>query len=491
MAVMDMLCKPISLYTYQKDIARRIFFSLLIGDAEELTVLCARQSGKSEVLADVCATCLLLFPTLAKLYPNDPNIAKFRYGIMIGVFGPIESQSETIFSRIKLRLVESEHAKTVVQSPDFQDEALAPGKEIKMKRNKSFCRMQTAHPKAKIESKTYHLIILDEAQEADSTTVRQSLHPMLTATGGTIVKVGTCSPIKGDFYEAIQRNEHRGMTYEKPNNFKYDAERAAKENPFYRQSLAKEKERLGEDSDEYRMAYKLEWLFERGMLITDEQIDLLGDRTMPVIYDYTDTPIVAGLDVAKRHDSTVLTAVWVDWEHPDEFGLYPHRILNWLELHGENWESQYRQICEFLSHYRVMRLGVDAQGMGDPVAERLQVLLPSVEVLPMKMNPLDQAERWQHLLQLIQRGMLRWPAHPKVRRTMTWKRFVKQMESVEKIYQGRHLMVAAPRGERNSHDDYVDSLALACFLTKDFGAQNTVEEWSSNPFLERGLRSRA
>ena len=108
----------------------------------------------------------------------------------------------------------------------------------------------------------------------------------------------------------------------------------------------------------------------------------------------------------------------MDWEHPDEFGLYNHRILDWLELHGENWESQYRQICDFAIRYYVMRIGVDAQGMGGPVAERLQVLMPNIEVVAMAMNPIDQSERWQHLMQLIQRGLVGWPAHARTRRTL-------------------------------------------------------------------------
>ena len=39
-------------------------------------------------------------------------------------------------------------------------------------------------------------------------------------------------------------------------------------------------------------------------------------------------------------DSTVVTVVWVDWDRPDEFGYYDHRILNWLELHGDDWEER-------------------------------------------------------------------------------------------------------------------------------------------------------
>jgi hypothetical protein len=483
-AFTERLC-DVNLYTYQRELVDRIFFSLIYGDAEEITIEQARQSGKTEGLACTAAGAMVILPKLAKMFPDDPVLRKFKNGVMVGIFGPIELQSETLYTRIGMQF-ESEVAREILGDPEIAEPIPTPsGKLLKLKESHSFCRMQTAHPKAKIESKTYHLIIIDEAQEADSATVRKSIHPMLTATAGTIVKAGTPFRHKSDFLEAIGRNKRRGPTNGKKNHFAVDFKRASRENPFYAKSIEKEKERLGEDSDEFQMSYNLKWMLDRGMFITEDRIEELGDQTMQIVPFYADSPIVMGIDVARKHDSTVVTALWVDWERPDEFGLYDHRILNWLELHGENWEAQYQQICEFISRYRTMRIGVDAQGMGEPVAERLAVLLPNVEVVPLPMNPVDQTERWQHLMQLIQRGLIGWPAHPRTRRLKVYQRFIQQLAEVEKEYKGRYVTVGAPRNERNAHDDFIDSLALACSLTKEFGQALEVEVWNSNPFLER------
>jgi terminase large subunit-like protein len=473
----------IALYTYQQEIAYRIFFSLLIGDSEEITIECARQSGKSETLACVAATTMVIFPKLAAMYPKDMVLQKFKHGVMIGCFGPTQDQSETIFSRIETRLT-SETAKAVLNDDEIMDEMKQSGDLLKLKSG-SFCRMQTAHPKARIESKTYHLIIIDEAQDADSESVRRRIHPMTTAVAGTIVKVGTPAAHKSDYYEAILRNKNR-TTYGQSNHFSYTWKRAAKENPFYAQSIRKEMKRLGPDSDEFLMSYSNVWMLQRGMFITDEQINALGDRSMKIQRSWFKTPIVMGIDIAKKHDSTVCTAVFVDWDNPDEFGLYYHRVLSWFEMRGENWEDQYPQICEYASRYSVMRIGVDAQGMGDPVAEHLQKLMPRTEVVPLAMNPMDQTVRWQHLLQLIGRGYIGWPAHPEVRRLHTYQRFIQQMSEVEREYRGKYLLVGTPKNEKNSHDDYVDSLALACSLTIDMGGVPEVEQWSTNPFFQRG-----
>lgn len=490
MKVLSALCN-VDLYTYQLEVAERVFFSLIIEDNEEITVLSARQSGKSEALACTCGTAMVILPILAKMYPDDPVLSKYKSGIYIGVFGPIDFMSENIFSRIRLRL-NSEKAKAFLADPDIDDECLGTTTMIHMKKLQSFCRKQTAHPQAKVESSTYHLVVVDEAQDADATTVRKSIHPMLVATAGTIVKTGTSTSHISDFYEAINRNKRRNKTNGQKNHLEFDWHRAARENRRYAKSIEREKARLGEDSDEFQMSFNLRWLLDRGMFVTEAQAERLGDRTMEALPYFFDSPVVLGLDVAAKHDSTVCTALFVDWEHPDEFGLYHHVVLDWLELHGENWESQYAQICDFAGRWSVARMGVDAQGMGEPVADRLKVLLPNIDVVALPMNPIDQSERWRHLLQLLQREKVRWPAADRTRRLRTYQRFVQQLTEVEKEYRGKYIVVEAPKNDKNAHDDYVDSLALATWMTAGFNGQNReVIEWTSNPLLERSsARSR-
>ena len=58
------------LHPYQKPLARRIMESVIIGDGEEITALAARQSGKSETVADTVSTLMVLLPRLANLYPD-------------------------------------------------------------------------------------------------------------------------------------------------------------------------------------------------------------------------------------------------------------------------------------------------------------------------------------------------------------------------------------------------------------------------------------
>jgi hypothetical protein len=475
---LEHLC-DVQLFPYQKVLARRIIESLIINDGEEITALFSRQSGKSETVANTVATCMVLFPRLATIYPK--LMGKFRRGLMVGTFAPVESQAETLYSRIVDRLT-SDRGMEIMLDPEIDDAPVGGGKIIKLKRSGSFCRMQTANPRAKIESKSYHLIVIDEAQHADEYTVRKSIHPMGAFYNATIVKTGTPDVVKGDFYKAIQHNKRRQTRGRRQNHFEADWKVCAKYNKNYAKFVRKEMARIGEDSDEFLLSFALKWLLERGMFTTESQMEALGDKSMEVVKAWFKSPVVVGIDPARKMDSTVITVVWVDWDRPDEFGFYDHRILNWLELTGDDWEVQYFRIMEFLSNYDVLHCGVDSQGVGDAVAQRLAVLMPHVNVVPVGSNTGEQSERWKHLMQLMGRGMVGWPAHAKTRRLRPYKRFVQQMIDLEKKYQGKYMLAAAPE-EAEAHDDYPDSLAIACSMTRDVTMPEV--EVSNAPFYER------
>ena len=469
------------LHPYQKPLARRIIESVIINDGEEITALAARQSGKSETVADTVATLMVLLPRLAKLYPD--LLGKFKDGLWVGLFAPTESQVETLFSRAVTRLT-SERAVEILGDPEIDDSAARVGgvtRQIKLKKSGSTITMMTANPRAKIESKSFHLIVIDECQEADDFVVSKSISPMLAYYAGTMVKTGTPTTSKNNFYRAIQLNKRRQTgRASKQNHFQWDWKEVSKFNPNYEKFIKKEMLRISEDSDEFQMSYCCKWLLERGMFVTSSVMDKLGDTSSELVKSWHKTPCVVGIDPARKTDSTVVTVVWVDWDRPDEFGYFEHRVLNWLEIQGDDWEEQYFQIVNFLENYDVLAIGVDANGVGDAVAQRLKLLMPRAEVSSLTSSPSEQSKRWKHLQALIQREMISWPAHAKTRRLRTWKRFVQQMTDAEVQYKGPNFLVAAP-DEAYAHDDFVDSLSIACSLTESLVMPEVLA--SSNPFF--------
>ena len=617
------------LHPYQKPLARRIIESVIINDGEEITALASRQSGKSETVADTVATLMILLPRLAKLYPD--LLGKFKDGIWVGLFAPTEAQAETLFGRTVTRLT-SERALEILGDPEIDDSAARVGgvtRQIKLKKSGSTITMMTANPRAKIESKSFHLIVIDECQEADDFVVSKSISPMLAYYAGTMVKTGTPTTSKNNFYRSIQLNKRRQTgRNSRQNHFQWDWKDVAKIQANYEKFIRKEMLRIGEDSDEFQMSYNCltpdtkvltkdlryveigsvqvgdvlvgfdeeattkgahrkiretvvtkaerifrptyeialsdgtvvkasdghlwlvstasrrtvwkrtdelsstdrifkifdtwehvedylgsigrhdfvgqdfehplvlsvtsvgerevvaletttqtfiaeglashncKWLLERGMFVTSTIMDDLGDTSAELVKSWHKTPVVVGIDPARKTDSTVVTVVFVDWERPDEFGYFEHRILNWLEMQGDDWEEQYFQIVNFLQNYDVLAVGVDGNGVGDAVAQRLKLLMPRSEVVALTSSPSEQSKRWKHLQALIQRKMITWPAHAKTRRLRTWKRFYQQMTDLEVTYKGPNFAAAAP-DEAYSHDDFADSLSIACSLTQE------------------------
>ena len=470
-----------ALRPYQIPLARRIIESVIINDGEEITALAARQSGKSETIANTVATLMVLLPRLAKMYPD--LLGKFKHGLWVGMFAPVETQVETLFGRTLNRLT-SERALEILGDPEIDDsigKVAGVTRQIKLKNSGSSLMMMTANPRAKIESKSFHLIIIDECQEADDFVVSKSISPMLAAYNGTMIKTGTPTTYKNNFYRAIMLNKRRQTARSsRQNHFQWDYRDVSKVSPNYGKYIKKEMLRIGEDSDEFQMSYNCKWLLDRGMFVTSTVLDELGDVSQEVVKAWHRTPVVVGIDPARKIDSTVVTVVWVDWDRPDEFGYYDHRILNWLELQGDDWEDQYFQIVQFLSNYDVIAVGVDANGVGDAVAQRLKLLLPGAEVHALGSSQPEQSKRWKHLKALIDRRMVGWPAHAKSRRLRTYKRFIQQMGDLETKFQGPNFLAHAP-DEAHAHDDYADSLAIACSLTMDLTMPQV--EVSSNVFF--------
>ncbi|MFE2539033.1 phage terminase large subunit family protein [Actinacidiphila glaucinigra] len=449
---------------YQLPLARRILQSLITEDSAKITALWSRQSGKSETVADVVAGACIMLPRLAKIFPA--LLGKFNEGLWVGVFAPTDEMSETLFTRIVGRL-SSERAQDVLADPEIDDRLTARGKVLRLKKCGSLIRKQTAHPKAMIEGQTYHLVVIDEAQAADDKVLNKSIAPMLSSTAGTLCLTGTPTYTKSGFYEQIQKNKRESTRKgRRQDHFQVDWREVSKHVPRYKKFVHSEMDRLGEESDEFKLSYRLIWLLDKGMLVTSDRFDALGDVSMRAVQEWHRSPIVVGIDPARKTDSTVVTACWVNWDYPDEHGQYEHRVLSWLDLTGMDWETQYYRIVEFCNRYAVYAIGIDAGGLGDVVASRLRVLMPYAQIVDLKSDRTNQTKRWAHMMDLMSKGKVIWPAHAKTRQTKTWRKFRQQMEDAELTYQGPHIIVAAPEVDA-AHDDYVDSLANALYLTAD------------------------
>ena len=155
----------ISLYSYQEDIAYGIIYSVITFSGDVKTVLLSRQSGKSEVMAFVIDTLCVILPALASIIPD---LEQFKTGFRVGLFAPQSDQVVTTYSRSMTRL-RSANADMVLTDPDI-DVWLESVARLELS-NGSFLAGQVASKQSKIESKTYDLVIVEEAQDVDDLIV--------------------------------------------------------------------------------------------------------------------------------------------------------------------------------------------------------------------------------------------------------------------------------------------------------------------------------
>src|SRR5215471_18110649 len=211
-----------AMFPYQEALGRRIIESVVSGDGATITGELSRQSGKTEVVANVAASLMVLLPRLATIFPEFEPLQKFSKGVMVGCFAPVEQQVETLFGRVVDRLT-SERALELLEDPEIDDVVRPGSRKVRLKKCQSFCAMQTANPRAKIESKSYHIIFVDESQSVDEYVLNKSITPMGAFYLATMVMTGTPDIVKGVFFKTIQHNRRQELRRgAKKNHFLFD-----------------------------------------------------------------------------------------------------------------------------------------------------------------------------------------------------------------------------------------------------------------------------
>ena len=487
----------ITFYPYQEQFSKRLIRSVLENDGAEISALFARQTGKSETVATTVGGMMIILPELANLpmFADDVRLKGFKKGLYVGIFAPSLRQAQTTFNRMKTRL--SCTASQQVLEEFGLEFATANGQTVSLT-NGSFVSSVSASERSNIEGDSYMLIICEECQDISSFKIRKSISPMGASYNATMIKIGTATTFKGDFYETIQRNkklwEDKKVTLRR--HFEYDYKVCQKYNPKYAKYIEKEMFALGEHSDEFRMSYGLEWILERGMFIdTDFLEKKCGLKTEKRCSSDLEATHVVGIDLAKRDDSTVITVVEVDWNNPviqEEqetntletvtYTAYNTKIKDWKELTGDNYDSQYYEILDYIKYFKVKRIMIDAT-KEEGMADRLMINLPNVEVIPCIFSSSFKSDMYKHLESAIKTGRAKFPLHEEVQKTKEYRKFMEQMGELEKEYRGQTLAVHHPN-VRGAHDDYPDSWALAVYGAKEGLNTSKVEAENTNKLYQ-------
>lgn len=482
-------------YAYQVKLAYRIIESVLLHDGDVITALFSRQSGKTEVLGASLNAIAMIVPILAKQNPDDwrlnitdeqGNYRGFARGVRIGIYAPKQSQSEIMFERIRGYL-KQDIAEQVLKELGLEIEE-NNGNTVKYSHG-SRILCETASEQSKIEGETHNLLVLEEAQDIGDQKIKKSLHPMVSATMGTIVKIGTSKAQKCDFYDAIKSNERLEMMTGKRNHFFFPYMVCQTYNSHYSKFIEKEKFRLGENSDEFLMSYACKWIFERGMFITDA---LLFNKDIALTEYHKDyffaqrhqkgirntypyMSIVAGIDWGSANDSTVITLVAVNWNEPFESGSYADHsgihhyeyyrkhVIGWYEWIGDDYETQYHEIHRLVKEIPgLRRVTLDSNSVGRAMLDRMKADFrgTDIEIDGNPFNNRAKSDGYKLLAQEFSGKRITFPAGAESRKSIEYRKFVSQMLDLKKEYKNGLMYVSHPE-EKNARDDYPDSLMLA------------------------------
>jgi len=467
------------LYPYEEGFGSRIIESVIENDGALIIAEWARQSGKTSTIGNIVPPLLAILPELAK-DPRfeDSSISRIKGGLKVGVFAPTDHQARNLFKKIK-RNIGSVEYRDFLNSIGLSVTSRA-GNFVELS-NYSFVQVQSASPTAKIETFTFDLMILDEAQDIDSGIIRKSLHPMVAARFGSIVKIGSpkADISDCDFYDCIQ--DAIADPTQARNYFHIDSDVVEKSNILYSRFLEAERKRIGENSVEYQMSYKLVWPTERGMFITDDMFFGRNEwegRGIASRYDWIPSKRtgiqVAAVDWAKNQGDTVVTIGDLPPESILSFDnetTFTLNIIAMLMLHGDDYDSQFESIIEFISNYNVQVLAVDSTpgSVGDPIYDRLsnESRLNYLNIKGVPFSPSEKSRIYKQFQTELQAGRIHIAGGGTARRTRLFSESRKELIGlVKKHTTSGYLVVNKNPNKRFAKDDIPDSMAMCLDAAK-------------------------
>lgn len=478
----------VSLYKYQEEAIYAIIYSVITFSGDVKTMLFSRQSGKSEAMAFIVDTLCVLLPALGKIIPD---LEQFSTGFRVGLFAPQSDQVQTTYSRALTR-IKSANAEMVLTDPDI-DVYLESTARLELS-NGSYLAGQVASKQSKIESKTYDMVIVEEAQDVEDLIVSKSIEPMLSSTAGTLIKVGTTGMYKNHFWYEIQHNrqlDRRVKDQRVRNHFEFDYKRIVRDRQEqyekdhkrfhlnYEADIMRKKSRWGEDSQAFKLAYALIWDLESGMLLTDKEYNGIINRKlglqMPTSYDH----VIAGIDIGKSPAETVLT-IGKKFFAEDRFDKPYVQILAWVALGNMDYETQHHIIMDCIVEFNISVIYADYTGVGRAVVDRLMYACGEyVDITPYTFTAQSKSDMWFNFTSFIQTKHLIVPANKSVRATPEYMKFEEQMKNCQKYFNGSYMVCEKSEGY---FDDFCDSAALMCLAATEEERVEEEMEVLDNPF---------
>lgn len=449
-------------YEYQNRVAERIIDALVqnlqltshSSEAEirklklvEVAIEFSRQAGKTTTVVHVIEFIMIYFPRL------------FGRPVSIGIFAPQREQAKTDFDRLKAAL--RRNAAMIdtdeITEQTAKDESNA--KTITLP-NGSSCYIFPVTTTSKPESKTLDLEVFEESQDLADTIVQGQIWPMGANTNAPRVYIGTAGTRICYFYRLVQSGKALMLRWTEIAEQKRAVYEATGESKhlIYENFVRQEMEKMGADHDDFKRPYNLEWLIGTGQFVTQEDLEALVDlgrkRTFHMPNRESGIECFAGIDTAKNPDSTVVTILRWNAERKVK------ELINWMELRGENYQTQFEIIHEFLKKYPIIGVAIDSTGQGDFMPDMFENNTAwqdeNTGLYRMKFSAVSKDVMYKNLKVSVKGLLTRLPLLD----TKEAEKFKLQMLDLQQEHKGQLLSVHHP-DDPQAHDDYPDSWALA------------------------------
>jgi len=421
----------------------------------EITAMFARQSGKTETVADTTLSLGLFYPMF------------MWQDFDAGLFAPVLSMiAHVTRNRVRRRFKTARKwlaregitqiAGEGITSSLFTLSSKTSNKEFSL-------RSLSAGDKAEIIGETFRFMVIEQSELINPMKLKNDIFPMGAEAGGVKVLTGTASPyLRNDYFrKAIDRWNIDPMKNKSTSDWVrcVDWVEAAKCSPKYKRYVMKERERFGADSIEFKTQFGLQWVGLKVKFITWDELALL-------VQDYTPNPAnlrFVGIDVAQAGDSIVVTVIEID-------GNNIH-VIAWLELEGINYEDQVKLIAEWLGQFRPIRyMLVDIVTLGKPVFDflkrELRRLYPPSGILMDGFYGSHKSnnEMFKAMDREFNHGRVHYSNKLKPKKYLN--KFIEQLLELERTYTAIYLKLHHPN-VKGKHDDYAMSLAMAIFAFKE------------------------
>lgn len=481
----------LTFYPYQEEISDDIISALIQNlrltansSEEEIKKLklveesaeISRQAGKTTAIVHTLEVVMIYFPKMFNLTGMNK--------LELGIFAPQAEQAKTDFDRLKEAFLRSNQ---MIQEVVIDDELQKLYKEQNNSKtvvlpNGASCYIAPISQVSNPESKSLNLMLFEESQDLNDEIAKSKVWPMGAAKNAPRMYVGTAgtrlchfrtlglSGGKKLYFEEIVAQ--RRKVYEETGDARH---------LVYEQTVRQEITKYGLDSDEIQQPYFGKWLIGTGNFTNEE--DLLRmeevDRK-PTFHSKNIGYCFAGIDTAKHPDSTIVTIL--RW-NPDR---QKKEILNWMKLHGENYQDQFHIICEFFKNYNIVAIAPDstAQGsfMADLFINETEWADENSGLFPVAFTAPTKSHLYQNLKVTIKELLTVLPNLG----TKHGEEFKQQVLDLQQEYKGQLLSVSHPNAP-NAHDDYPDSWALAEWAFAKWNEKNniSVSVIDSTPEKER------